>query len=152
MFAKFFDRFAAPIVNALAVAILKSEAGKEWLAQSIADRVNVKAVAQHLDYGALHDEIDTSDMYEEIAKHCGVTASDIAEHLDTSEIAGHVEIDYLDIARELDLSEVASNIDMSDLADHCTIDIDDVSVDYAELAAGLIRELAKPKVEVKASK
>jgi hypothetical protein len=50
------------------------------------------------------------------------------------------------------MSEVASNIDMSDLADNCTIDTDDVTVDYEALAKALITELAKPKVEVKSSK
>lgn len=152
MIAKFFSRLIVSFFNALAVAILKSDAAKEFLAQAVADRVNVTAVAQNLDYGALHDELDTSDMYEEIGKRCGITASDIASHLDSEEIAQHVEIDYRDIASELELSEVASNLDMSDLAEHCTIDIDEVTVDYEALAAGLIRQLAKPKVEVKSSK
>jgi hypothetical protein len=152
MFAKFFSRVLAPLFNALAAAILKSDAGKEWLAQSISERVSLKALVQHLDYGALFDEIDTSDMYEEMAKHCNVSASDVADHLDTSDIAQHVELDYSDLAGELDLSEVAGNLDMDDLAGHCNIDTDDVTVDYEALAKALIKELAKPKVEVKSSK
>jgi hypothetical protein len=131
MFTKFFARLFAPIVNALAAAILKSDAGKEWLGQAVADRVSVKAVATHLDYGALYDEIDTGEMYEEIAKYCNVSASDIADHID--------------------ISDIASSIDMSDLARECEIDADDVTVDYESLAKALIKELAKPKAEVRSS-
>jgi hypothetical protein len=156
MFTKFFARLFAPIANALAAAILKSDTGKEWLGQAIADRVSVKAVAQHLDYGALYDQIDTSDMYEEIGKRCGVTASDIAEHLDTDEIARNVELDYYDLYQHIELSELAGNIDLSDLAREIEIDADDVTVDYESLdyeslAKALIKELAKPKAEVRSS-
>jgi hypothetical protein len=152
MFAKFFDLVVAPVFNVLAAAILKSDAAKEFLAQAVADRVNVKALAQHLDYGALQDQLDTNDLYTYVAKHCGVSASDIAKHLDVEDISQHVEVDYYDLAGRMEASEVASHLDLIDVARELEIDVDDVTVDYEALAKALIRELAKPKVEVKSSK
>jgi hypothetical protein len=154
MFTKFFARLFAPIAKALAAAILNSDAGKEWLGHAIAARVSVKALAQHLDYGALYDEINTDDMCEEIGRLSGISASDIADCIlckDISAIARHVEIDYSDLAREFDTSELAGNIDLSDLAREIEIDTDDVTVDYESLAKALLKELAKPKAEVRSS-
>jgi hypothetical protein len=152
MFAKFFDLVVAPVFNVLAAAILKSDAAKEFLAQAVADRVNAKKIAQHLDYGALQDQLDTNDLYTYVAKHCGVSASDIAAHLDLEAIAAEVEIDYYEVTGRIESSEVAAHLDLTDIAREIEIDVDDVTVDYEALAKALIRELAKPKVEVKSSK
>jgi hypothetical protein len=153
MFTKLFVRIVTPIVNAIAAAILKSDTAKEWMAQAIADRVNVKKLAEHLDYGAIFDNIDTDDLYTHVAKHTSVSASDIAEHLDSEDIAQHVEIDYYEVASHMEASEVAGHFDLSDVARELEIDVDDVTVDYEALAKALLRQLgAASKVEVKSSK
>lgn len=153
MFAKFIARIATPVINAIAAAILKSDAAKDFLAEAVASRINAKKVAQHLDYGALYDELDTNDLYTHVAKHCDVSASDIAEHLDSEDIAQHVEIDYYEVASHMEASEVAGHFDLTDVARELEIDVDDVTVDYEALAKALLRQLgAASKVEVKSSK
>jgi hypothetical protein len=134
MFAKFFDLVVAPVFNVLAAAILKSDAAKEFLAQSIADRVNAKKIAQHLDYGALHDEIDTNDMYTYVAQHCNVSASDIADHIDiddiTDTIKEGIEVSASDVAEHICLSDLAGELDYSQITNH-------LEIDYSEIASNL---------------
>ena len=150
MFAKFFAGLSASVFNAIAAAILKNEAAKEWLASSIGDRVNVKALAPHIDYDALYDELDTSDLSASIGKH--ISASDVAAALDAEDIAQHVEIDYYDLASHYEASEIASHLDLSDIAREVEVDADDVTVDYEALAKALLAQFARAKaVEVRSS-
>jgi len=140
MFTKIVAFLFAPVARLLA--------GNEVFIKAVLSRVNVTAVADAL-AARVVDEVD----HDEIAKRTAqlVSPSDVASHFDAEAIAAEVEIDYYEVADRLESSEVAACIDLSDLARECEIEADEVTVDYEELAKALLREFAKPKVEVRAS-
>jgi Tfp pilus assembly PilM family ATPase len=140
MFTKIVAFLFAPVARLLA--------GNEVFIKAVLSRVNVTAVADAL-AARVVDEVD----HDEIAKRTAqlVSPSDVASHFDAEAIAAEVEIDYYEVAGRLESSDVAEHIDLSDLARECEIEADEVTVDYEELAKALLREFAKPKVEVRAS-
>ncbi len=140
MFTKIVAFLFAPVARLLA--------GNEVFLKAVLSRVNVTAVADALKDDVI-DDLDLND----VARHAAqlISPSDVASHLDAEAIAAEVEIDYYEVAGRLESSEVAEHIDLSDLARECEIEADEVTVDYEELAKALLREFAKPKVEVRAS-
>ena len=140
MFAKFTDRLLT-----LVAAHVAKTVGIDAIAKNIAGHINIPHMAE-----VVCDTLDLSEIEDEIAKRVSVTASDVAEHIETKDVAdsldcddiadkvaGYIDLDYDKVcaAIDLDYSEIASNLDLSDLARE--IDTSSMEFDYSEIVSNL---------------
>lgn len=72
-----------------------------------------------------------------------ISASDIADNINTYDIASNFTIDASDIADNISTYDIAAaiSIDASDIASNITIDASDLAIDYRDLSSRIASEI-----------